>query len=62
MDRHGNHRLRQGRFSEPGRLYLLTTITRDRLPLFKNLLFARTVIQQLRLSDHDSGWPGPASG
>ncbi|MBI6921016.1 transposase [Pseudomonas monteilii] len=53
MDRHGNHRLRQGRYSEPGRLYLLTTITRHRLPLFENLWFARSVIQQLRLSDQE---------
>jgi len=52
MDSQGNHRLRQGRYSEPGRLYLLTTVTRNRAPLFKHLLFARTVIQQLRLSDY----------
>ena len=51
MDRRGNHRLRQGRFSEPGRLYLLTTITRQRYPLFRNLWFARAVIRQLQLSD-----------
>ncbi|MFJ4395571.1 REP-associated tyrosine transposase [Pseudomonas sp. NPDC089396] len=52
MDSQGNHRLRQGRYSEPGRLYLLTTVTRNRALLFKHLLFARAVIQQLRLSDH----------
>ena len=53
MDRHGNHRLRQGRFSESGRLYLLTTVTRQRRPLFQNLWFARAAINQLRLSDHE---------
>ncbi|MFT0521385.1 REP-associated tyrosine transposase [Pseudomonas faucium] len=52
MDSQGNHRLRQGRYSEPGRLYLLTTVTRNRTPLFKHLPYARAVIQQLRLSDH----------
>ena len=51
MDCQGNHRLRVGRVSEPGRLYLLTTVTRKRYPLFLNLWFARAVVQQLRLSD-----------
>ncbi len=46
----GSHRLRLGRFSEPGRLYLLTTVTRNRTPLFKHLYYARAVIQQLRLT------------
>ncbi|MCO7518939.1 MULTISPECIES: transposase [unclassified Pseudomonas] len=53
MDRYGNHRLRQGRFSESGRRYLLTTVTRQRSPLFHNLWFARAAIHQLRLSDHE---------
>ncbi|MDH0135632.1 MULTISPECIES: REP-associated tyrosine transposase [Pseudomonas] len=51
MESPGSHRLRSGRVSEPGRLYLLTTTTRNRTPLFKDFLFARTVIQQLRLSE-----------
>ena len=42
--------LRQGRFSEPGRLYLLTTVTHQREPLFHDLHHARLVINQLRLS------------
>jgi len=50
MDCQGNHRLRVGRVSEPGRLYLLTTVTRKRYPLFLNLWFARAVVQQLLLS------------
>jgi len=53
MDGQGNHRLREGRFSESGRLYLLTTVTRDRIPLFISLPFARAAIQQLRLSDQE---------
>ncbi|MCE5975733.1 REP-associated tyrosine transposase [Pseudomonas sp. JR33AA] len=32
-----SHRLRRGRFSEPGRLYMLTTITHQRKPLFHDL-------------------------
>ena len=51
MERPGSHRLRNGRVSESGRLYLLTTTTRSRTPLFKDFRFARTVIQQLRFSD-----------
>jgi REP element-mobilizing transposase RayT len=53
MDGQGNHRLREGRYSEPGRLYLLTTVTRDRIPQFVSLPFARAVIQQLRVSDQE---------
>ncbi|HDS1745913.1 MULTISPECIES: transposase [Pseudomonas] len=54
MDRQGNHRLRKGRHAEQGRLYLLTTVTRNRAPIFKNLPFARAAIQQLRLSDQEA--------
>ncbi|WP_369989101.1 REP-associated tyrosine transposase [Pseudomonas xanthosomatis] len=46
-----SHLLRRGRFSEPGRIYLLTTITHQRRPLFSDLRYARLVIQQLRQSD-----------
>ncbi|GAB1619621.1 transposase [Pseudomonas kermanshahensis] len=45
--------LRRGRFSEPGRLYLLTTITHQRIPLFHDFHLARQVVRQLRLSDHN---------
>jgi len=47
---HG-HMLRRARCSVPGRLYLLTTVTHQRRPLFHNLYFARLVIQHLRLSE-----------
>ncbi|WP_252088391.1 transposase [Pseudomonas sp. MWU13-3659] len=53
MEHQGNHRLRRGRYSETGRPYLLTTITRNRIPLFTDLLLARTVIQQLRSSEQE---------
>ena len=39
--------LRKGRFSEPGRIYLLTTITKDRDRLFTNLNNNRIIINEL---------------
>ncbi|UAW99785.1 transposase [Halopseudomonas nanhaiensis] len=39
--------LRQGRTSEHGRLYLITTVTRSRKPLFANFALARTTIATL---------------
>ncbi|WP_449430291.1 REP-associated tyrosine transposase [Pseudomonas putida] len=53
MPRAQSHLLRRGRFSEQGRLYLLTTITHQRKPLFRNFQHARLVIHQLRQSDHE---------
>ena len=40
--------LRRGRFSEPGRLYLLTTVTQDRVPFFSHFHLARLVVDQFR--------------
>jgi len=37
---HG-HRLRVGRYSEPGRVYLVTTVTANRSPVFSNWRTAR---------------------
>jgi len=51
MDRAEANLLRRGRFSEPGRLYLLTTVTQQRRPLFHDLRAARLVIRELRHSD-----------
>ena len=50
----GQNRLRKGRFSEPGRPYLLTTVTANRAPIFEDLWKARTVIGVLR-QEHESG-------
>jgi REP element-mobilizing transposase RayT len=50
----GYHRLRKGRYSEPGRIYLLTTVTHGRRPLFRSLRLARAVIACLRYP-HDRG-------
>ncbi|WP_369987032.1 REP-associated tyrosine transposase [Pseudomonas xanthosomatis] len=41
--------LRRGRYSEPGRLYLLTSITLDRAPHFTDLRLARLLINQMRI-------------
>ncbi|MFV3292483.1 REP-associated tyrosine transposase [Pseudomonas sp. NY11955] len=45
--------LRRGRCSEPGRLYMLTSVTYHRRPLFLNLQFARLVIRNLRRADQE---------
>ena len=47
---HG-YRLRRARCSMPGRLYMLTTVTHRRKPLFHDLRFARLVIQNLRYAE-----------
>ncbi|UYP82423.1 REP-associated tyrosine transposase [Pseudomonas asiatica] len=53
MSRAQSHLLRRGRYSELGRLYLLTTVTHQRKPLFHDLHHARLVIHQLRQSDQE---------
>jgi len=53
MDRPSSHRLRRGRFSEPGRLYVLTTATEQRVPIFSHFNLARRVIDQLRLAEQE---------
>lgn len=44
--------LRKGRFSEPGRAYLVTTVTHWRLTVFKHFPTARLAIAELRACDH----------
>ena len=44
MSRAQSHLLRRGRYSELGRLYLLTTVTHQRKPLFHDFHHARLVI------------------
>ncbi|TDF80058.1 transposase [Pseudomonas sp. H9] len=46
MDSPASHRLRRGRFSEPGRLYLLTSVTRNRIPYFNDFQAARCIPTQ----------------
>ena len=45
--------LRNGRFSEPNRLYLITTVTYDRKPLFNEFRLARTVITCMKRLHED---------
>lgn len=46
--RPSSHRLRIGRYSEPGRIYLLTTNTHERRPLFCDLQLGRLVVREMR--------------
>lgn len=46
-----SHTLRTGRFSETGRIYLITTATDQRAALFSDFRIARRVIQELRNTD-----------
>ncbi|WP_409487753.1 REP-associated tyrosine transposase [Pseudomonas promysalinigenes] len=48
MTRHHGCRLRHARCSVPGRLYMLTTVTHQRRPLFRDLRCARLVVHNLR--------------
>jgi len=48
-----SRRLRIGRYSEPGRLYLLTCVLQNRMPHFHDLKLARLVIGQFRLAEEE---------
>jgi REP element-mobilizing transposase RayT len=39
--------LRKGRYSQPGRAYLVTTVTHERKPLFTNIFLGRIVVGTL---------------
>jgi REP element-mobilizing transposase RayT len=43
-----SHRLRAGRYAEPNRIYLLTTNTLDRDPIFADFALGRLVAHQFR--------------
>ena len=45
------HSLRTGRYSERGRIYLVTTVTAGRAPLFADFRVARAVVHELQRSD-----------
>ncbi|WP_054903633.1 transposase [Pseudomonas sp. NBRC 111131] len=51
MDRAQSHLLRRGRLSQPGGLYLLTTVTHERKRIFTHFQSARCVIHQLRQTE-----------
>ncbi|MBD8575986.1 transposase [Pseudomonas syringae] len=43
--------LRKGRYSEPGRIYLLTGVVHERRPLFADFWLGRLVVMQLRQAE-----------
>ncbi|MFJ2710352.1 REP-associated tyrosine transposase [Pseudomonas sp. NPDC087346] len=43
-----SHRLRRGRYAESNRIYLLTTNTHGRQPVFQNFELGRLVVNQFR--------------
>jgi len=49
--RFSSHRLRQGRVSETGRAYLITTTTVQRRPVFADWTAARLLVSALRCED-----------
>lgn len=51
--RYRSHALRKGRFSGSSQIYLVTTVTHTRIPLFNDFNVARTFIAELRQSDSE---------
>ncbi|CAI8923755.1 Transposase IS200 like protein [compost metagenome] len=49
---HAN-RLRAGRYSQSGQIYLLTAVTRNREPLFTNWLTGRLLVRQFQQAQTD---------
>ncbi|WP_338582333.1 transposase [Pseudomonas sp. MAG733B] len=47
-DSPASHRLRRGRYAETNRIYLLTTNTFGRTPMFKSFALGRLVVDQFR--------------
>ena len=50
FDRHTRD-LRKGRFSEPGRTYLITTVVHGRRPLFSDWQIGRVLVSELRAAE-----------
>ena len=51
---HNGNQLLKGRHSESGRIYLLTTVTEQRRPIFRDFHLGRLLVNQLRQA-HDEG-------
>ncbi|OPA97826.1 transposase [Pseudomonas fluorescens] len=49
-----SHLLRRGRYSEPGRAYLITVVVHERHPLFSDFYLGRLLVAVLKQA-HDSG-------
>ncbi|PRW84415.1 REP-associated tyrosine transposase [Pseudomonas simiae] len=52
LDQPASNRLRIGRYDEPNRVYLLTSNTLDRIPIFSDFKLGRLVVQQFRIAQH----------
>ena len=46
--------LRKGRFDEYGRIYLLTSVTHNRIPIFAELKIGRMLVDELRAVETDA--------
>ena len=53
MQHFQSHQLRRGRFSEPGRVYLLTSTTRNRTPFFEDFQSARCLPPHFAEAQHE---------
>lgn len=51
---YSNHQLLKGRYCETGRLYLLTTVTDQRRPVFEDFQLGRLLVDQFKQA-HDDG-------
>jgi putative transposase len=49
---HHTRDLRKGRFSEPGRPYLITTVVHNRCPLFAEWPIGRLLVDELRATEN----------
>ena len=52
-DLSASHRLRIGRYAEPDRIYLLTTNTLRRQPVFSDFILGRLVVSQFRAAEEE---------
>ncbi len=46
-----SHLLRRGRYSEPGRAYLITAVVHERRPLFRDFYLGRLLVEELKQAD-----------
>ncbi|MBW2739190.1 MAG: transposase [Deltaproteobacteria bacterium] len=53
-NKHPGHKaLRKGRWSQPNRIYLVTTVTNARRPFFNDLFVGRLVVKEMRRLEYD---------
>lgn len=50
---HQAHRLRTGRFSAPGQIYLVTTVVQNRAPVFRDFMQGRLVVDALKKAQEE---------